>query len=35
MATAMQRWTYTLSAFLVPFAFVLTDNGEGDAAATS
>ena len=25
----MQTWKYTLPAFLVPFAFVLTDNGEG------
>ena len=24
-----QTWKYTLPAFLVPFAFVLTDNGEG------
>jgi TRAP transporter 4TM/12TM fusion protein len=29
MATMMQTWKYTLPAFLVPFAFVLTDNGEG------
>ncbi|MDX6235957.1 MAG: hypothetical protein QOG10_772 [Kribbellaceae bacterium] len=27
MATMMQAWKYTLPAFLVPFAFVLTDNG--------
>jgi TRAP transporter 4TM/12TM fusion protein len=27
--TMMQTWKYTLPAFLVPFAFVLTDNGEG------
>ena len=27
--TMMQAWKYTLPAFLVPFAFVLTDNGEG------
>ena len=25
----VQTWKYTLPAFLVPFAFVLTDNGEG------
>ena len=25
----MQTWKYTLPAFLVPFAFVLTDNGQG------
>ena len=25
----MLTWKYTLPAFLVPFAFVLTDNGEG------
>lgn len=29
IATMMQTWKYTLPAFLVPFAFVLTDNGEG------
>ena len=27
--TMMLTWKYTLPAFLVPFAFVLTDNGEG------
>ena len=27
MATMWQAWKYTLPAFLVPFAFVLTDNG--------
>ena len=27
--TMWQTWKYTLPAFLVPFAFVLTDNGEG------
>ncbi|HJT93382.1 MAG TPA: TRAP transporter fused permease subunit [Mycobacterium sp.] len=27
--TMMQTWKYTLPAFLVPFAFVTTDNGEG------
>jgi TRAP-type uncharacterized transport system fused permease subunit len=27
MPTMMQAWKYTLPAFLVPFAFVLTDNG--------
>jgi TRAP-type uncharacterized transport system fused permease subunit len=27
--TMMQTWKYTLPAFLVPFAFVLTGNGEG------
>jgi TRAP-type uncharacterized transport system fused permease subunit len=27
--TMMQTWKYTLPAFLVPFAFVLTSNGEG------
>ena len=27
--TMMQTWKYTLPAFLVPFAFVLTNNGEG------
>jgi TRAP-type uncharacterized transport system fused permease subunit len=27
--TMMQTWKYTLPAFLVPFAFVITDNGEG------
>lgn len=27
--TMMQTWKYTLPAFLVPFAFVLTANGEG------
>ncbi len=27
MATMWQTWKYTLPAFLVPFAFVLTDNG--------
>ena len=31
--TMMLTWKYTLPAFLVPFAFVLTDNGEGPAAA--
>lgn len=29
IATMWQTWKYTLPAFLVPFAFVLTDNGEG------
>ncbi|ODQ86876.1 C4-dicarboxylate ABC transporter permease [Mycolicibacterium flavescens] len=29
VATMMQTWKYTLPAFLVPFAFVLTENGEG------
>ncbi|MGV0740866.1 TRAP transporter permease [Mycolicibacterium sp. XJ870] len=29
IATMMQTWKYTLPAFLVPFAFVLTENGEG------
>ncbi|MGY4648057.1 TRAP transporter 4TM/12TM fusion protein [Mycobacterium sp. URHB0021] len=29
MGTMWQTWKYTLPAFLVPFAFVLTDNGEG------
>ena len=28
-----QTWKYTLPAFLVPFAFVLTDNGAGPARA--
>jgi TRAP-type uncharacterized transport system fused permease subunit len=28
IATMWQTWKYTLPAFLVPFAFVLTDNGE-------
>ena len=27
--TMMQTWKYTLPAFLVPFAFVLTANGQG------
>jgi TRAP-type uncharacterized transport system fused permease subunit len=27
--TMMLTWKYTLPAFLVPFAFVLTENGEG------
>ena len=27
MPTMWQAWKYTLPAFLVPFAFVLTDNG--------
>jgi TRAP-type uncharacterized transport system fused permease subunit len=27
MTTMWQAWKYTLPAFLVPFAFVLTDNG--------
>ena len=27
--TMWQTWKYTLPAFLVPFAFVLTDNGQG------
>ena len=29
MGTMWQTWKCTLPAFLVPFAFVLTDNGEG------
>jgi TRAP transporter 4TM/12TM fusion protein len=29
IATMWQTWKYTLPAFLVPFAFVVTDNGEG------
>jgi TRAP-type uncharacterized transport system fused permease subunit len=29
IGTMWQTWKYTLPAFLVPFAFVLTDNGEG------
>jgi TRAP transporter 4TM/12TM fusion protein len=29
IATMWQTWKYTLPAFLVPFAFVLTDNGAG------
>jgi TRAP-type uncharacterized transport system fused permease subunit len=29
IATMWQTWKYTLPAFLVPFAFVLTDNGQG------
>ena len=28
IATMWQTWKYTLPAFLVPFAFVLTDNGQ-------
>jgi TRAP-type uncharacterized transport system fused permease subunit len=28
MRTMWQTWKYTLPAFLVPFAFVLTDNGQ-------
>ena len=27
MPTMWQTWKYTLPAFLVPIAFVLTDNG--------
>jgi TRAP-type uncharacterized transport system fused permease subunit len=29
IGTMWQTWKYTLPAFIVPFAFVLTDNGEG------
>src|SRR4029077_6911396 len=29
IATMWQTWKYTLPAFLVPFALVLTDNGQG------
>jgi TRAP-type uncharacterized transport system fused permease subunit len=31
--TMMRTWKYTLPAFLVPFAFVLSPNGEGVLAA--
>ena len=31
MPTMWQAWKYTLPAFLVPFAFVLTDNGAAPA----